>query len=231
MVSSTERAIDLAKYDACIGELSDWSKADALGGGIDLGSRDDLAAFALCARFVVGYTDGGSPVYRYEFRSKAFIAADTARQLDVMPFSQFLFDGDLQRVQYPLEDLTSSLIEDCGLFGVQTVAYDQYNALQLSEMLGKEGIIAAKMPQNQSNFNEPIREFLKLMNEVRLCFPPSRLMRWAANNAKVSRDRQDRWMFDKAKSDDKIDPLVAMVMAFRICSLQPERSTGSMYLT
>jgi phage terminase large subunit-like protein len=37
-------------------------------------------------------------------------------------------------------------------------------------------------------------------------------------------------MFDKAKSKDKIDPIVAAVMAYRIASLQPERPVGSLYV-
>jgi phage terminase large subunit-like protein len=38
-------------------------------------------------------------------------------------------------------------------------------------------------------------------------------------------------MFDKKNSKDKIDPIVAAVMAYRIASLQKERSSGSLYVT
>jgi phage terminase large subunit-like protein len=37
-------------------------------------------------------------------------------------------------------------------------------------------------------------------------------------------------MFDKRSSTEKIDPIVAVVMAYRIASLQPERSSGSLYV-
>jgi phage terminase large subunit-like protein len=87
------------------------------------------------------------------------------------------------------------------------------------------------MAQNQANFNEAIRDFIQLMQDGRLVFQESRLLRWCANNAMICKDRQDRWMFDKAKSKDKIDPIVAAVMAYRIASLQPEKSSGKLYIT
>jgi phage terminase large subunit-like protein len=86
------------------------------------------------------------------------------------------------------------------------------------------------MAQNPANFNEAIRDFITLMEEGRLVFSRSKLLRWCANNAIIARDRQDRWMFDKRAVSDKIDPIVAAVMAYRICSLQPERSTGPLFI-
>jgi phage terminase large subunit-like protein len=148
-----------------------------------------------------------------------------------MPFSQFVFDSELTKAQYPIEDLTERLIEELQQYGIGTTAYDPYNGQQLGERLTKEGILAARMAQNQANFNEAIRDFIELMRCGRLVFQKSDLLRWCANNAIIAKDRQDRWMFDKAKSKDKIDPIVAAVMAYRIASLQPERASGSLYVT
>jgi len=126
--------------------------------------------------------------------------------------------------------LESRLREELERFEIQTIAYDPYNGQQLGENLTKFGVVAARMAQNQANFNEAIRDFLQLMEEGRLVFGASSLLRWCASNAVICKDRQDRWMFDKKTSAEKIDPIVAAVMAYRICSLQPERSTGSLYV-
>jgi phage terminase large subunit-like protein len=126
--------------------------------------------------------------------------------------------------------LIESLIEDCNKHEISTIAYDPYNGQQMGEVLTREGIIAARMPQNQANFNEAIRDFQQLLTDGRLSHAGNPLLRWCANNAIIARDRQDRWMFDKRESVDKIDPLVACVMAYRIASLAPERATGSLYL-
>jgi phage terminase large subunit-like protein len=229
VVSSTEKAFDLDLWDKCDGQLSDWKKADVVGAGVDLGGRDDLAAYALCARFKIGEKDD-KPIYRYEVTVKAFIADDTTRDLARQPFSNWIHTGYINRIKYPIPDLIESLIEDCNKHEISTIAYDPYNGQQMGEVLTREGIIAARMPQNQANFNEAIRDFQQLLTDGRLAHAGNPLLRWCANNAIIARDRQDRWMFDKRESVDKIDPLVACVMAYRIASLAPERATGSLYL-
>jgi phage terminase large subunit-like protein len=200
MVTATERAFDPGIFEQCIGELSDWKEADAFGAGADLGSRDDLASYAIVARFPIGESEDGTPLYRYEVQSQSFIADDTKRSLDEMPFSQFIYDGEIIKSKYAIEDLQASLLERCVEYGVEVLAYDPHNGQQLGEAMTREGITAARMPQNQSNFNEPIREFLKLVREKRVRFARSAVLRWAAGNAKVCADRQDRWMFDKRES-------------------------------
>jgi phage terminase large subunit-like protein len=231
VVSSTEKAFDLAAFDRCVGVHSDWREADGLGAGVDLGSRDDLAAYAICGRFPVAVDDKGKTVYRYEIKTRAFIAADSRRDLSAMPFAEFIHTEELYKCEYPIEDLTAALIEELEAYEIQTVAYDPYNGQQLGERLEKTGAVAARMAQNQANFNEAIRDFIQLMQEGRLVFSDSKLLRWCANNAIICKDRQDRWMFDKKNSKDKIDPIVAAVMAYRIASLQKERSSGSLYVT
>ena len=196
-----------------------------------MGARDDLAAYALCARFPIALDDKGKTVYRYEIKTRAFIAADTKRDLSAMPFAEFVHSEELYKCSYPIEDLTESLIEELEAYEISTVAYDPYNGQQIGEKLDKTGATSARMAQNQANFNEAIRDFIQLMQDGRLVFSESKLLRWCANNAIICKDRQDRWMFDKKNSKDKIDPIVAAVMAYRIASLQPERSSGSLYVT
>jgi phage terminase large subunit-like protein len=114
---------------------------------------------------------------------------------------------------------------------VGSVAYDPYNAQSLGEELTKEGVLAIRMAQNCTQFNEPIREFLQCVTDGRVRHDGNPLLRWAANNAAISKDRSDRWMFDKRSSGEKIDPIVACVMAFRVCSLAPARPSGSLYIS
>jgi phage terminase large subunit-like protein len=230
LVASTEKAFDIAAFDACVGVHSDWKTADAFGAGVDLGSRDDLAAYGLCARFPISISSDGKPVYRYEIKTRSFIAADTNRNLGIMPFSEWVYNGELTKCSYPIEELHSSLVESLTEHEISTVAYDPYNGQQLGESLTKEGVTAVRMAQNQANFNEAIRDFIQLIQDGRIVFENSKLLRWCASNAVIAKDRQDRWMFDKRSSSEKIDPIVAAVMAYRIASLQPERSSGSLYI-
>lgn len=230
LVSSTEKAFDLEQWDACRGELSDWHDADAIGAGVDLGGRDDLAAWGLVARFPLDEERDGKPVYRYELRCQAYIASDTERDLDKQPFANWCYDGLIQKCKYPTANLRDDLVEEVSELGVHAVAYDQYNAQQLGDDLTAEGITAARMAQNPSMFNEPIRDFLQAIKDGRVRHDGNPLLRWCAGNAIISRDRTERWMFDKRSSNEKIDPIVAVTMAFRMASLAPERVRGSLYL-
>ena len=217
------------QWDKCQGEYSDWSQADSIGGAVDLGGRDDLAAFAMVARFPMEERDG-KPVYRYECKVSAFIAQDTTRDLKKQPFADWVYGDLLQVCRFPTADLRAKLVEDCAAHGVFGVAFDPYNAQQLGDDLTAEGINAVRMAQNCSMFNEPIRDFIEAMRDGRITHDGNPLLRWCMNNAVLIRDRQDRWMFDKRDSSDKIDPVVAMVMAFRMASLAPERASGSLYI-
>ncbi len=231
LVTSTEKAFDLEQWDACEGELSDWHEADALGGGVDLGGRDDLAAWGLVARFPMDGEDSeGRPIYRYEIKTKSYIVADTERDLAKQPFANWVHGGHLVKTTRAIADLRDDLIEECSEYGVHAVAFDPYNAQQFGDDLTEEGITAAAMAQNTGKQNEPIRDLLRAIKDGRVTHDGNPLLRWAIGNAVIARDRKDQWMFDKKTSGEKIDPVVAMTMAFRMACVAPARSTGSLYL-
>ena len=226
LVSSTAKAFDPETWDACAKALSDWHDADAIGIGVDVGSRDDFAAFAVCARFVLK-DDGETPIYRYEVKTFAYIAEDTKRDLSKLPFSTWIHCDLLTKAKFPVHDMYANIMSHCNEFDIQTVGYDPNNALQLGEDLTREGIVAVRVAQNQLNFNEPIRDFQQAITDGRLSHDGNPLLKWCAGNAVVSSDKNDRWMFDKRSSSEKIDPIVAAVMAFRIASLAPTKFSGS----
>jgi phage terminase large subunit-like protein len=230
LVSSVDQAFDMQQWDECEGILTDWAGADAVGAGVDLGGRDDLAAYALVARFPHGETDDGETIWRYEAKVKCFIADNTQRDLSQQPFASWKYLDLLKVSKFPTVDLFRSLVEDADTHGVWCVAYDPYNGQKISEDLEQEGITAARMAQNCSMFNEPICELLAAIREGRFKHDGNPLLRWCVNNAALSRDRSDRVMFDKKSSNEKIDAAVAMTMAFRMATLAKARATGKLYI-
>ena len=229
LVSNLDAAFNMDQWDSCKGELSDWSKADAITAGVDLGGRDDLAAYGVVARFRTGETvetENGSelPVYRYEVRVQSFIARDSLRDVMVEPFSGFIDSGLLKRVRYPISELEASLIDSCRRYGVQEVAFDPYNAQQTGERLENEGINAFTMAQSTRHFNAPIAELRSAIQDGRLTHDGDPLLRWAMQNAVLVTDRNDRVMYAKNECEDKIDPCVAMTMGFGRAMAAPQKS-------
>jgi len=234
-VSSTEKAFDMPLWDACEGTLSDWSKADAIGYGVDLGSRDDLSAWAAVARFPI---DGAKPdseddktVWRYEIASWAYIDEESERDLAKQPFAEWCYSELIRKCKYPTtelqNDLTRHVYDNYG----NEIAADPANAMQLLENLKQEGLVAVPMRQNHGHFNEPIRDFLQAIRSGRVTHNGNPVLRWCVSNAILSIGRNEEVMFDKATSDEKIDVAVAVVMAFRVVSRAQSRATGSLYLS
>jgi phage terminase large subunit-like protein len=79
-------------------------------------------------------------------------------------------------------------------------------------------------------FSEPIREFLHLLRIGRIKHDGHPVFAWMATNSVIVKDSEDKWRFDKGNSIDKIDMIVAAVMAFRVCQLAQQRATGNLYI-
>jgi len=86
-----------------------------------------------------------------------------------------------------------------------------------------------RMPQNYVQFDQQIREFMNCLNDGRITHNGDPLLRWCAGNAVIVKDRADRWMFDKSTSKEKIDPIVAAVMAFRAVNSAPSTYSGKAF--
>ena len=235
LVSATEQAFDMDLWDKCRGELSDWSDADAVGAGGDLGGRDDLAGKACVARFLIKEIEDENgelrPLWRYEARAKGYISEDTTRDLEKEPFNEWIYTEKLCRCKYPLMEMRGDLREDFHEYRISDIAYDPAGAQYFAEELENDGLPVASMAQTYAQFTEPINELMAAIRDGRFLHDGDPVLRWCVSNAVAIRDRQDRWMFDKSKSSDKIDLAVALTMAFRRAMVAPRRSEGALFIT
>ncbi len=226
MVSSLTKAFNLEEWDACRGRLSDWSQADYIGIGVDLGGRDDLASFGMVARFQEN-DDADNPVYRYEVQSKSYIAEDCDRDITVDPFAQWIYEEELIRSPLPITQLAEDVLECCREFGITRIAYDPYNGQILNEIFLQEGLEPVRMAQSCSMFNEPIRDMSRAIRDRRVTHEGRPLLRWCMGNAVLIMDAQERVMFNKKESSEKIDAIVSVQMAYWVAMTAPARSQGS----
>ena len=237
-VTSIDSPINADLWDSLqVEELSDWRDAYSIGCGIDLGGRDDLAAYAFTLRFEHQKThpkivDGVCPrclvssdfsncdrceviVWRYETWAKAFISEDTSRDLTQEPFATWIHEGKLTVCRYVMTELRESLIGDAQRIGCEYFCFDPYQAQSLAEELEREGLKPVKMAQNVSQFTETLEECLSALAEGRFSSKKSdEVLRWAALNMSV-RTSNNGIMPDKPKSKEKIDPFVAALMSLR----------------
>lgn len=234
VVSATEWGIDLEQWKVLGAPLSDWRDADVVTVGFDLGGWDDLAGLAYCARFEDG-TERDShgeerTSYRYEFRTQAFIYADSKRDVSKLPFLDWCHNGLCKREEFVISAIKKQILADHETFNFESIAYDQFNAQQLGEELSASGIKAVAFRQNFLMYNEPLHNFLTLLERGKIRHDGNDLLSWCAGNLAIKRDSADRWMPCKKSSKDKIDPLVACLMAFRLAMLSPPKPKGNLFV-
>lgn len=190
-------------------------------GGLDLGWRDDLASFYLVFPFdLEPVLVDGKPVRvcRYEVLGWNWAPRSGARDWTREPFAAFardglvaLNDGDTTQVA----PIYAKIRECRDRFDLRSVAFDGSNAREMGQNLqDAEGIPVFPFLQTKAKYNEPCREWAKVLKDGRLWHGGCKLLAWAVGNVVLERDTQDRVMPSKAKSADKIDPAVAALMAF-----------------
>jgi phage terminase large subunit-like protein len=230
-VSSFERFILANDWDNNAEELSDWSNADAITAGVDLGGRDDLASIGVVARFPIQEDDEGRTIWRYEAFSRSFIVDETYRDLNKQPWAGWVAQNQLSVRRYVVSALRDELLRLADQFGIRAVAYDPYNAAQLGDELSQAGLEVLKMPQNPYHFHEPMEELGASIREHR--FRPDKtdpILRWCALNMMTTTNAQGKMMPDKRNSSEKIDAIVAVLMGLRLSMLAPSRPSGSLFI-
>jgi phage terminase large subunit-like protein len=234
VVSATEWGIDLQAWNALASPLSDWKEAEVITVGFDLGGWDDLAGVAYCARFVDGTEigeDGSERTsYRYEFKTQAYLYTTGKRDVSKLPWVDWCHSGLVRREEFVIAAIKRQILADHETFGFESIAYDQFNAQQLGEELTSAGIKAVSFRQNFLMYNEPLHNFLSLIERQKIRHDGNAMLSWCAGNLAIKRDSADRWMPCKKSSKDKIDPLVACLMAFRLAMLSPPKPKGNLFV-
>ncbi len=230
-VTSAEQAIDPALFDLCIGEFSDWNEADVVCGAIDAGGRNDLGVTAQVARFPDGLDDG-KPQYRYECKINCFMDSDTTRDLTAMPWHAWVYTDKLKVTSHLFNDMRDTLSADMQEFGQRQIGFDPWNMQQMAEEFQSDGFECVRIGQNRFTMHEPLNLFLELIRKRKIRYDGSNpMLRWAIGNLVINSDSNGRWMPDRKMSADKIDPVVAVIMALRLASLAPSRRRGPLFIS
>jgi phage terminase large subunit-like protein len=112
-------------------------------------------------------------------------------------------------------NVVQAKIEEClGLYQVQSIAYDRWNATKLVQDLiagGYEHMIP--IGQGYQSMNAPSKYFETLILDKKFNHGGNPLLRWAFSNVMILMDPAGNIKPDKGKSKQRIDPIVAGIMA------------------
>lgn len=220
----------LDQWDKCAEPFDEEElKGKPCWGGLDLASKDDLNAFSLV--FPWGELRG-RPVYRFKLwvwcpsDAEEFAAQKLRRKL--FPWSpRWVEFTEGATADYPL--IEETILRASVDYDLKAVAFDPWGAESTAQRLVAAGVKAFKFIQNTRYYNEPCCAFERAVIDGRIRHNGNPLLRWMAGNATAAMNGDGFIMPSKKKSRDKIDGLVASVMALG-CQLRvPAEDAASVY--
>lgn len=220
-IDSAVRWIDLKKWDACTSAATSWqTMAERMAGrrcfgAFDVSNTRDVTS--LCWAFPPA---GDDPAWSLLMRH--WVPEDTlaARvKADRVPYDRFVAEGALETTPGDYVDqnfLKRAVLEGMEAFDVELLGFDPWNAAKLATDLQAEGVEAERMiamRQGVPSLGEPTKMFERLVYAGLLDHGGEPVLRWMAGNAVVRFDENMNYVPAKKRSAEKIDGIVAGVMA------------------
>jgi phage terminase large subunit-like protein len=105
---------------------------------------------------------------------------------------------------------------------IAKIAFDPWNAAQLSTELGEQdGFEVCEFRQGYQTMSEPTKMMLARLADGNLEHPNNPCLNWMAANFSTDEDAAGNLKPSKKKSTEKIDGIVASVMAMGLAALEP----------
>jgi len=115
-------------------------------------------------------------------------------------------------------------------YHILEIAVDRWNATHVIQNMEDNGLTMVPFGQGFASMSAPTKEFYRLLMEGKIIHGGHPVMRWMAGNVVVDTDPAGNIKDTKAKSKEKIDGIVAAIMALDR-AVRHEGESGSVYDT
>jgi phage terminase large subunit-like protein len=208
---SAKRWMAIDRWDASAGvvEEEDLKGMECIG-GLDLASRQDIAAWVMLFQGADG---------EYKVLPRFFVPEDAVAERsrkDHVDYETWARLGLIiatpgDEIDYAA--IRKQIFEDADRFRIREVAYDRWGATQLVQDLQAEGLNVVPVGQGFASMASPTKELITLVRAGKFHHGGNPVLRWMADNMSLRQDPAGNLKPDKEKSSEKIDGLVAAVMA------------------
>lgn len=181
-------------------------------GGLDLSTTTDITAFVK----VFPPVDDGEP---WKVLARFWVPAENITKrakTDRVPYDVWRDQGFIEATPGNVVDyraIEAGIVADAETFDLREVAYDRFNSSQLVTELLDEGVVMVPFGQGFVSMAAPTRELEKLVIACLLAHGGNPVLRWMASNVVVVEDPAGNMKPAKNKSSEKIDGIVALIMA------------------
>lgn len=190
-------------------------------GAFDLSTTTDLTAFVL----VFPPNEPNGIWHRLPFLWVPRENAEARQRRDRVPYSTWIEQGHIRAtdgntVDY---DVVRRDINQLGQkYQITSIARDRWNATQISTQLMGDGFEIIDFGQGFASMSAPTKELEKLVMAGRLSNDQNPALTWMAGNTAVETDAAGNLKPSKKKSTDRIDGMVALIMALGIAIAAPQ---------
>ena len=212
-VKQAVRWMPMDRWDQCDGDVDvDELEGRVCYGGLDLSSTTDITAFSL----VFPPRNDKEPYYILPYMWIPDESMERRVLRDHVPYDIWARQGFLQTTEGDVVhyDFIEKFIEDAGKkFNIQEIAYDRWGAVQMAQDLEGMGFTVVPFGQGFKDMSPPTKELMKLTLERRIAHGGHPVLRWMMDNVMITRDPAGNIKANKEKSTEKIDGVVATIMA------------------
>jgi phage terminase large subunit-like protein len=236
-VEALARWLPLPKWDACAVEKGSWRNWDGLSGrrcfgGFDVSSTRDFTA-------LIWLFEPLKPGEKWLLKARFWVPEDTLAQRikdarNQVPLEKWRDLGAFETTPGDYVDqsvVERALTEGFERFDVDSLAFDPWNARKLIGDLQESGVDAERLlevRQGILSMGEPSKHFERLVFSQALDHGGHPLLRWMAGNTVLRFDENLNFMPNKRRSAEKIDGIVASVMAVGAAFRDREDDNGGL---
>lgn len=226
-VDASSPFVTRSTWESCKGDVPDFDGCDVFG-GLDLAEVNDLTAKVLVGK---PKSAGGKWVVRPTFWLPREGLREKSR-LDRVPYDLWSDQGHLEAVDGKSVDydfVAAGIKKDLDRYNIKQIAFDRWNFKHLKPCLVRAGIdeetieeVFVEFGQGFQSMSPAIRELETWLLNQKIVHGGHPVMNMCATSAVVKRDPAGNRKLDKLKSTQRIDGMVALVMAAGVASAAGE---------
>ena len=223
------RWLPLEKWDSCPGEINQEElKGHICYGGLDLSATTDLTAFVLV---FLDFETQEKKVLPFFFMPEDRLKEKI--KTDRVPYDEWVAKGYIEATAGSVVDYSAvrgrikKCLED---YRVKSIAYDPWNATEIVQNIisdGYENMIPVR--QGFYSLNAPSKYLEVQILAKNLNHGNNPVLRWNFDNVMMATDPAGNIKPDKSKSSQRIDGIVALIMA--LDGVMRNEDTKSIYET
>lgn len=205
--------VDLTKFEKCKGKIDlDYLENFPCYGGLDLASTMDIASFRL-----IWEIENFFYTYGWRFVPMDQVKLRTSR--GTVPYESWVNQGFLIQTEGNTIDYNKiqQQIELCAeRFKIQKIGFDPWNASQTASNLMDYGLEMLEFIQGPKSYHPAMKTFERAYVDGRFNYNEDPVLKWCASNLIARTDTNENLAPDRKKSTEKIDDMVALLMAVGI---------------